>query len=133
MKPFFWVLGLYVVSPLLLWGGIHTAPIVLVAKDLRPIEYHQISLYRLFQTDSKGNAIAIPFQIDERDKFSDFVLDQGPVPNSQFGNGLFDGEDELSFMGDDVGEVQVPTHWNCTKPALLYEIKMEQNNKKGAV
>lgn len=127
------LLGLGLFSPFCLWGGIHTAPIIIPAKTVRPIEYHQISLYRVFQTDKNGNAIPIPFQIDERDRFNDFVLDQGPLPNRQFGNGLFDGEDELSFMGDDVGPVQVPTKWSMAKPSLLYELRLELGGKKGAV
>ena len=132
MKSFV-IMGVHLFSSFLLWGGVHTAPVIIQAKSVRPIEYHQINMYRVFQTDNHGNAVAIPFQIDERDKFSDFVLDKGPLPNRQFGNGLFDGEDELSFMGDDVGPVRVPTNWSVPKPNLLYEIKLEQNGKQGAI
>lgn len=113
-------------------AGIHHAPIVIPAKELPLIQLYPIDVIHLFRSDSKGNAIAIPFQIDEKDHFGDYILDQGLRPNKKFTNGIFDFQDELSFMGNDVGEVKVPTKWR-NKPPILYEILIHKGSKKGAV
>lgn len=112
----------------LCWGtfaeaGIHTAPIILPGMKIRDVTRYPISSYRLFKNDGKGNAVAIPFQIDEIDDNGDYVLDQGKLPTKQFGNGLFDLRDELSFMGEDVGIPRPPTRWPAEAPKVLYEIK----------
>lgn len=127
-------------SSAFLCGGIHVAPIVVVAKTVPAIEFHQTGganpergAYRLFRSDAKGSAVPIPFQIDERNQYGDFVLDQGPDHLQLKGNGLFDGDDELSFMGDDVGEVNMPTQWAFAKPSILYELKIASPQKQGAV
>ena len=62
----------------------------------------------MFATDSKGNAHQIPFQIDEINNYGDFVLNKGKRQNVKTGNQYFDGFDELSFMGEDVGELVYP-------------------------
>ncbi|MCX6124081.1 MAG: hypothetical protein NTV34_04940, partial [Proteobacteria bacterium] len=39
-------------------------------------------------------------------------------------NGIFDSQDELSFMGDDVGSANEPTSWPLGKPNVVYELKI---------
>src|SRR5689334_15883351 len=78
-------------------AGIHNAPIVLTAKTIGRVQYHPLAMYRLFRSEADGSATIIPFQIDERDRFGDFILDEGPSPNQKFTNGIFDFNDELSF------------------------------------
>ncbi len=128
-------ISLILVSGHALPVGIHTAPIILIAKDIRAVQFHPLEKYRLFITDSDGQAKLIPFQIDERDKYADFVLDKGPVPNSNFGNGIFDFNDELVFMGNDVGSTTPPTKWNIPKPNIIYQINFDNqaDKRSGAI
>ena len=83
----------------------------------------------MFATDSKGNAHQIPFQIDEINNYGDFVLDKGKRQNVKTGNQYFDGFDELSFMGEDVGELVYPKKFNVRKPNIIYEIKASTYSK----
>lgn len=104
------------------------------AKDFRTIQYHPISMYRVFRGDESGRPVAIPFQIDERDHYGDFILSYGKNPNTQFSNQIFDGADELAIMGNDVGIVKTPTKWDqIKKPAILYEVLFQKDQEKGAV
>ena len=115
---------------------IHSAPIVIEAFTIKSANYEPISNYRLFATLPSGEAVVIPFQIDEINSTGDFVLDRGnPITKFQ-GNGVFDGADQLAFMGNDVGEAKVPTIWKFKKPDKLFEIKyvtIKDKNKSGAV
>ena len=115
---------------------IHSAPIIIEAYTIKSANYHPIANYRLFATSSEGEALSIPFQIDEINSTGDFVLDRGnPITKFQ-GNGIFDGADQLAFMGDDVGEPKPPTIWKFKKPDILYEIKyvtIKDKNKSGSV
>lgn len=119
-----------------LYGKIHSAPIIISANQIRSANYELISNYRLFASSPSGEAIIIPFQIDEINATGDFVLDRGnPITKFQ-GNGIFDGIDELTFMGEDVGVVKIPTVWKFKKPDKLIEIKYvtsKDKNKTGAV
>ena len=114
-------------------AGIHTAPIILPARIIRAVQYHPINMYRVFRTGPDGSAIPIPFQIDERDHYGDFILPKGKNPNTQFSNGIFDGIDELSIMGNDVGPVKQPTKWAFKKPAILYQLLLTKGKQRGAI
>ncbi len=105
---------------------IHTAPIVIKGDSIKRAARYPIWMYRLYKTDKDGVAKQIPFQIDEINQWGDYVLDRGKVINKFSGNGVFDFQDELAFMGDDVGEVVVPkTFPENKKPSLVYEIKFD--------
>jgi hypothetical protein len=114
-------------------ASIHSAPVVVPAYKISSISHHPIGLYRVFRTGQEGEAIPIPFQIDELNAYKDFVLTEGSMNNGKTGNGLFDGNDELSFMGNDVGPVGAPTKWTPQKPHILYELLFDKGEKKGAI
>lgn len=116
-------------------NGIHTAPIVMTARSIRAVQYHPINMYRVFRAEEDGTAVQIPFQIDEKDRYGDFILPDGPNPNTKFSNGIFDYLDELSIMGNDIGPRVVPNKWNFKKPSVLYEVRFNfpEKNKEGAV
>ncbi|MEI8026460.1 MAG: hypothetical protein WCI18_08930 [Pseudomonadota bacterium] len=112
---------------------VHKAPIILPAFALRELSGYPINTYRVFRSVN-GKAEAIPFQIDEMTKYEDFVLDQGVSPNMHEGDGVFDNADELSFMGEDVGDIAPITSWGGPAPDLSYEVTAEHpSGKKGAV
>ena len=109
--------------------GIHRAPIILKANDLKEMAGYPVNNYRFFKSNH-GSAEAIPFQIDEVTRYEDFVLPQGEKPNAHEGDGVFDDLDELSFMGDDVGTLNPITLWpNGSIPDLQFEITA--NNSQG--
>ncbi len=118
-------------------AGIHRAPIILKAKQIKSISRYPIEFYRLYRTQANGTAVPIPFQIDEVNELGDYVLEGGPLANSQSGNRYFDGLDELSFMGDDVGPIGPPKTWPASKkPDVLYELTLhhpDQQSMSGAV
>lgn len=103
---------------------LHTAPIVILGKDIRPMTRYPISAYRLFRSSPSGKAEVIPFQIDEINEDTDYVLDQGSRVTADTGNSVFDLQDELSFMGDDVGPVVEPTSWPTTRPNIVFELRI---------
>ncbi len=112
---------------------VHKAPIILPAYTLRELSGYPINTYRVFRS-VQGKAEAIPFQIDEMTRYEDFVLDQGASPNMHEGDGVFDNADELSFMGEDVGDIAPITSWIGPAPDLSYELKAEHpSGKKGAI
>ncbi|MBI2602950.1 MAG: hypothetical protein HYW48_07835 [Deltaproteobacteria bacterium] len=119
--------------PTATFAGIHNVPIVIEARDIGAVQYHVLDRYRVFRTAPDGTAVPIPFQIDEKDKFGDYILDKGPHPNIQYSNGIFDYQDELSIMGNDVGPRNTPTKWPFARPAVLYELVFERKNDVGAV
>ena len=107
----------------------HTAPVILKGKKVRPIANYPIRMYRLFKTDKNGAATPIPFQIDEINKWGDYVMASGPQPNQKTGNGRFDYLDELVFMGDDIGSRTDPkTFPGDLKPSILYKIDFDPPN-----
>ena len=113
--------------------GIHRAPIILTAANLPELSGFPVGTYRVFKSKN-GKAEAIPFQIDELTRYEDFVLGQGPSPNTHEGDGIFEGLDELSFMGEDVGDIDPIKTWAGTPPDLSFELSaIHQNGKKGAV
>ena len=113
---------------------IHKAPIILVAsKHLSAIQYHPLNTYRVFKTQKDGSATPIPFQIDEKDQYGDYILGSGPNPNTKFSNGVFDDIDELTFMGSDVGPSIKPSRWSFRKPDLIYEVTLSNKDRKGSV
>ena len=114
-------------------AGIHSAPITIPASYVSPMTRHPLSLYRLFKTNAKGKAEPIPFQIDELDEWGDFVLSKGKQNNGSASNFIFDGIDELTFMGNDVGPRKQPTSWPDKRPPLLYELVISNGKTEGAV
>lgn len=107
---------------------LHRAPIILKAIEVNVLSGYSLTSYRLI-SNFKGNAVVIPFQIDEVGAFEDFVLPSGPTPNHQMSNGVFDNLDELSFMAEDVGASEVPSKWSFEKPDFLYRIDAKYRGK----
>jgi len=105
-------------------AGVHGAPIVIQAKQIRELAHFPVAMYRLFRTGPNGQAISIPFQIDEVNDNGDFVLDQGGDITRNTGNGVFDNLDELAFMGNDTGPATAPSSFTGKRPSLLYEIRV---------
>jgi hypothetical protein len=103
---------------------LHTAPIVIQGKLISGITRYPIASYRLFRTSANGRAEIVPFQIDEINDDTDYVLDQGSRVTAESGNAVFDAQDELSFMGDDVGPVVEPTSWPTTRPHIVFELRI---------
>lgn len=127
------IISLLMSAPI--FAGIHTVPIIIPAQKIRAVQYHPVGMYRVFKSSVNGVAIPIPFQIDEKDRYGDYILAKGPLPNHKLSNGIFDFRDELSIMGNDVGPVKTPTKWDFKKPSVLYELKFinQQTKKEGAV
>ena len=118
-----WFMGCIVTQP----GfsqKLHTAPIVITGKQIIGVTRFPIAAYRLFRTLPNGKAESIPFQIDEINEDGDYVLDQGTDVTAKTGNGIFDLQDELALMGDDVGPVQEPSDWPMGRPQVLYELRV---------
>lgn len=122
-----------------LQAGVHNLPVILVAREHKTIQHLPIDKLRVFRTgkDEKGEPIPIPipFQIDEKDDYGDYILDQGQNPNSNSSNGKFDNLDELVFMGNDVGPRIFPKKWSkkIPRPLRLFEIVIKRGQKEGAV
>lgn len=108
--------------------GLHQGPVVISASEIKSALYYPVKSYALFKTLADGTAEAIPVQIDEKDEYEDYILHQGPNPNTKSSNKIFDGLDELAFMGSDVGIKQVPKKWPFQKPNILYEINFFQGD-----
>lgn len=115
----------------------HPSPIVLKASDIQAMKSDRrafaISQYRLFALNNWGQMQPIPFQIDELDPWGDFILPYGPEShlNKKFANGIFDGIDELSFMGPDMGkDAHPPENWGFRKPDYLYKLTFRHENGK---
>lgn len=104
--------------------AIHTAPIVIPGHKIKTATHYPITAYRLYATDATGKASQIPFQIDEINEWGDFVLPEGGSITANTGNRIFDLQDELAFMGDDVGLLKKPQSWEGPKPSLVFEIKL---------
>lgn len=118
--------------------GIHKVPIIVQGVLLQSAQFYPLNSYRVFRTDPDGTAVPIPFQIDQKDKYQDFILDQGKNQNSKSSNGQLNGHDELCIMGNDVGVKKKPTKWNVAKPDTLFEMtfmKMDDSAKakEGAI
>ena len=117
------------------FGLIHQGPILLQGFKLKKMISHPISAYHVFVTDDKGEAKAIPFQIDEVNKYGDYVLDEGLSPNKETGNGIFDRQDVLVLMGNDVAlSMQVPK-FKGKKPDKLFQLSFHQkeSGRQGSV
>ncbi len=114
--------------------GLHSAPIIITGSLITPILRYPLASYRVFHSSPSGKATIIPFQIDEINDTGDFVLDQGSNITSDTGNRIFDAQDELSFMGDDVGPVVEPTIWPTKKPHIVFELRVRHpvKNPMGA-
>lgn len=123
--------------PSQIFAEVHKAPVVLPGTLLRAATGFPVDVYRLFRTGPKGEAVPIPFQIDEINDFSDYILDQGPVKDRP--DGVFDMRDELSFMGEDFGPQRAPQKWLTAKsPDFVFEISARlasdsSDNPAGAV
>lgn len=115
-------------------AGIHRAPIIIQADQIKQVSRYPLKFYRFYRSDSNGKASHIPYQLDEVNDYGDYILNQGKNVNQPTSNGIFDGKDELSFMGDDVGEVRHPTQWpKGEKPNLVYELKLQLDRKDGGL
>jgi len=119
---------------------VHSAPVILKARDYPRFAGNLVTSYRLFKTDKNGKASVIPFQIDELNSNKDYIVDEGKWSNKKTGNRIFDRYDELSFMGDDVGYETAPTSWpEGRKPSWIYKVTFEppavmsKYSRKGAV
>lgn len=130
----------YVALMLMIWGGfgsprasamIHSAPVIIKGLTIKPITRYPIQMYRLFRTEaSTGRAQIIPFQIDEINEWGDYVLPEGGSVTAKTGTGMFDPQDELTFMGDDVGPASAPTDWGTYgKPSIAFEVKLRYKGK----
>ncbi len=135
---FLFLLSLVLAPPS--FAGVHNAPIVISAAKIKQGAQFPLSRYRLFRLGDRGEAVPVPFQIDEINAVGDYVMNQGPKPTADTGNGIFDGLDELCFMGDDVGKVGMPNKWPDDKaPQNVVEIKiippghLAQEKTEGAV
>lgn len=117
------------------FAGIHTVPIIIPAQMIRSAQYHPVGMYRVFKSLPDGTAEPIPFQIDEKDRYGDYILGEGKLPNTKFSNGIFDFRDELTIMGNDVGIIKIPTKWPFKQPSVLYEVifKDKHGTDKGAI
>ncbi|MFK7874023.1 MAG: hypothetical protein AB8C84_12795 [Oligoflexales bacterium] len=99
-------------------------PVVVSARELildRALPSNHYALFR----NQNGIPQQIPHQIDERDRFGDFILPE----NKKDSDGVFGGDDELSFMGHDMGPSQQPQWESITQknPVLgSYEIKTQK-------
>ena len=114
-------------------AAIHHAPVIILGSKIRAASRYPINTYRLFRTGNNGMAEPIPFQIDEINEWGDYVLDQGGDITKNTGNGIFDLQDELVFMGDDVGPSTPPTAWpDGQVPAIVYELRMKFQKPDGA-
>ena len=105
--------------------GLHHAPVVIFGSQVRQATGRPLSSYRVYRNDGSGRAIAIPFQIDEINSDGDYVLDQGTPVTAASGNALFDMQDELAIMGDDIGPAERPLQWDGPAPAELFEIRFD--------
>jgi len=135
---------LFVALMLMLWGSlaattdagamIHSAPVIIKGQEIRPITRYPLPMYRVFRTDpASGKAVIIPFQIDEINEWGDYVLPEGGSVTAKTGSGMFDVQDELSFMGDDVGPAKSPTDWSTYgKPSVVFEIRLSFKGKQTA-
>ncbi len=107
------------------WATIHSAPIVVKGDAVKLVTHYPLGMYRLFRSSSSGKAVSIPFQIDEINDWGDYVLPDGGDVTANTGTGIFDSQDELSFMGDDVGPAVPPSDWTeVGKPPIVIEIKI---------
>ncbi len=114
-----------------LFSGIHTAPVVIPGKDIRVATQYPINFYRVFRRDPSGVAVPIAFQIDEINEWGDYVLQEGSENTGATGNNIFDAQDELVFMGDEVGEPGIISKWpENKKPLLVYEVILSLPNAK---
>jgi hypothetical protein len=122
------VMGSAALADIAFSTGLHTAPIVIPGKQVNPVLRYPLGSYRIFRSSPSGKAEVIPFQIDEVNDDTDYVLDQGTRVTADTGNGIFDGQDELSFMGDDVGPLIEPTQWPTTRPHIVFELRVRNPN-----
>jgi hypothetical protein len=99
-----------------------------LARDLIGKPIANIRLY------SCNNGILEPirYQIDEMTQDGDLVLPEGPKPNKELGNGIFNERDLLLFMVRDTGDRASKEFWpeGCTSGEEI-EIIDPLNGKKG--
>ena len=95
-------------------------PLVMKARDIDPIINYPLSQMRVFKSSPNKEAIPIPFQIDETNRYGDYIFNTSR-PHDR-GNGIFDRIDELSVMSGDFGSAIPPTKWGEDKPYLVYEV-----------
>lgn len=96
-------------------------PLIFRAQDIDPIANYPIRHLRVFRALATGEAIPIPFQVDELNRYGDFLFDNASNVQER-GNKIFDRLDELSIMSGDLGIQNPPTKWTHGKPFRLYEV-----------
>jgi hypothetical protein len=78
-------------------------PVILQGGKLKALLGKSISNIRVYAAP-QGVLIPIPYQIDERDAFNNWVLPRGPKANLDKDHELLDENDELVFMAKDLGD-----------------------------
>lgn len=115
---------------------IHHAPIILKAQNFHYITGFSIDQYRLIKNEN-GVAKIIPFQIDEQTHYTDFILTTSVTDNPlETGDGVFNFNDELVYMGQDTGTKEYPKIWNFKEPDIIYRVDGLKGNvepKNGSV
>lgn len=118
-----WALAIiYVITVLpVAYANSLSVPLVFRAEDIDPIVNYPIEHLRVFKSSAKGKAIAIPFQIDELNRYGDFIFNTDRADDR--GNKIFDLLDELAIMAGDLGPRVLPTMWpSGIKPFRLYQV-----------
>lgn len=114
-------------------GQIHQAPVIINAYSHYMFSGFPLESYRLIK-NSGGKARIIPFQIDEKNMYEDFVLEHHLTKEEKKiaarGNGVFDYHDELSFMGADAGSTEVPQKWDFERPDYLFRVDAKADQKQ---
>lgn len=104
----------------------HLPHVLVASNDLAKVQFFSVKKYRVFKTNAEGEVFPIPFQIDEKDDDSDYILED---EKSDF----FDGLDELSFMSQDAGPDIDPKTWSFKKPEKLYKIYLSKKDSNKVI
>lgn len=101
---------------------IHHSPVILKAEHYHYLVGLPIDQFRLIKNDG-GVATIIPFQIDEQNNYTDYILTTNVSGQPlETGDGIFSHGDELVYMGQDTGAKAFPQVWNFHKPPIIYRI-----------
>ena len=119
---------LLMASPAFAAEPIHRAPIVLKATSAHYLAGYPLDQYRLIKNEG-GVAKIIPFQIDEQNQYTDYILTTSvsEKPLEQ-GDGVFNDNDELVYMGQDTGSNEFPKVWNFHQPEIIYRVDAAKRN-----
>jgi hypothetical protein len=78
-------------------------PVITEGKLVKDLADQPLSQLRLYAYRN-GEFAPIRFQIDEMTEGGDWILPEGPRPNSSLSNGKLDVWDKIVFMADDTGD-----------------------------